>query len=99
MEITVNLGSRSYPILLEHGAFKAFPAELLKRFPQSRFAIVTNTTLAITYKDALASWEKELSPVKFVLPDGEQYKNVETWNSVVDIMIKSGLDRKWLFAH
>jgi 3-dehydroquinate synthase len=94
MEITVNLGNRSYPILLEHDAYKAFPALLKKRFPQSRFAIVTNTTLAIMYKEVLTAWEKELSLVKFVLPDGEQYKNVETWNSVVDFLIKSGLDRK-----
>ena len=94
MEITVNLGNRSYPILLEHNAFNDFPAQIKKRFPQSRFAIVTNTTLAIIYKDTLAAWEKELSLVRFVLPDGEQYKNVETWNSVVDFLIKSGLDRK-----
>lgn len=94
MEITVNLGDRSYPIILNHDAFNEFPAALKKRFPQSRIAIITNTILAITYKDVLAAWEKELSPIKFVLPDGEQYKNVETWNSVVDLLIKSGLDRK-----
>jgi 3-dehydroquinate synthase len=94
MKITVNLGSRSYPILLEQSAFTAFPGILKKQFPQSRFAIVTNTTLAITYKDVLTAWEKEISAVKFVLPDGEQFKNVETWNSVVDFLIKSGLDRK-----
>jgi 3-dehydroquinate synthase len=94
MEISVNLGDRSYPIILKHGAFSEFPSSLKKRFPQSRFALVTNTTLAITYKDVLAQWEKELSPVKFVLPDGEQYKNIETWNSVVDFLIKSNLDRK-----
>jgi 3-dehydroquinate synthase len=94
MEITVNLGNRSYPIILKHGAFDEFPPALKRRFPQSRFAVVTNTTLAITYKDVLSAWEKELSPVKFVLPDGEQYKNVEMWNSVVDFLVRSGLDRK-----
>jgi 3-dehydroquinate synthase len=94
MEITVNLGDRSYPIILKQGALNQFPAALRKRFPQSRIALVTNTTIAIAYKDVLAEWEKELSLVKFVLPDGEQYKNVETWNSVVDFLIKSGLDRK-----
>jgi 3-dehydroquinate synthase len=94
MEITVNLGDRSYPIILKHGAPSEFPVALRKRFPQSRIALVTNTTIAIAYKDALAAWEKELSMVKFVLPDGEQYKNVETWNSVVDFLVRSGLDRK-----
>jgi 3-dehydroquinate synthase len=94
MEITVNLGDRSYPIILVHDASNAFPAVLKKRFPKSRFAIVTNTTLAIAYKEVLAAWERDLSLVKFVLPDGEQYKSVEIWNSVVDFLIKYGLDRK-----
>jgi 3-dehydroquinate synthase len=94
MEITVNLEDRSYPVILEHNASDSFPIHLRKRFPKSRFALVTNTTLAITYKEILVEWEKELSMVKFVLPDGEQYKNVETWNSVIDFLIKSGLDRK-----
>jgi 3-dehydroquinate synthase len=94
MEITVNLGSRSYPILLQQDAFKAFPAHLRKRFPENGVALVTNTTMAILYKDILDCWEKELSLAKFVLPDGEQYKNIETWNSVIDFLIESGLDRK-----
>jgi 3-dehydroquinate synthase len=94
MEITVNLGERSYPVMVKNDASREFPLALKKRFPQSRIALITNTTIAGIYKDMLSAWKKELSLATFVLPDGEQYKTVETWNSVIDFLIKSGLDRK-----
>lgn len=63
-------------------------------FPKSRFALITNTTIAGLYQETISNWEARLSLVKFVLPDGERYKNIETWSSVIDFLLSSGLDRK-----
>ncbi|HUI91352.1 MAG TPA: 3-dehydroquinate synthase [Chitinivibrionales bacterium] len=94
MEITVHLGPRSYPIVLDHGAFNDFPARVKKLFPDSRFALVTNVTLARLYRPVISSWKKKLSCEALAIPDGEKYKTVATWQSVLDFLLKSRLDRK-----
>jgi 3-dehydroquinate synthase len=94
MEITVHLGKRSYPIYLENKALSTFPFCLKEYFPESRFVCVTNGTLAALYRDVLSVWEKELSFSTFTIPDGEKYKTVETWHSVIDFLLSRNLDRK-----
>jgi|WetSurMetagenome_2_1015567.scaffolds.fasta_scaffold00168_9 3-dehydroquinate synthase len=94
MQINVNLGPRSYPIVLNRHAFGSFPQQLKKRFPSSKFALVTNTTIARLYGKVISSWGKKLSCEVFAIPDGEKYKTVKTWLSVLDFLLKSGFDRK-----
>jgi 3-dehydroquinate synthase len=94
MQITVELGSRSYPIILTNEALESFPAQVRKLFPSSRIALVTNTTLAALYGSAISLWQKELSLDVFAMPDGEKFKTIETWNSVVGFLLESKLDRK-----
>jgi 3-dehydroquinate synthase len=94
MQITVKLGPRSYPVFLEDNAHASFANHLKELFPKSRFALVTNTTIAGLYQEIISKWEEELSLVKFVLPDGEKYKTLEIWSSVLDFLLKSALDRK-----
>jgi 3-dehydroquinate synthase len=94
MQITVHLGSRSYPIILNNNAFNSFPAQLKKQFPDRKLALVTNTTIARLYRPVISSWKKKLTFETFIIPDGEKYKTVATWNSVLDFLLKSKLDRK-----
>jgi 3-dehydroquinate synthase len=94
MKVTVHLGSRSYPIILDNNAFNSFPAQVRKQFPNRKLAIVTNTTIARLYRPVIASWKKKLSCNVFAIPDGEKYKTFATWNSVLDFLLKSKLDRK-----
>ncbi len=94
MKIPVKLGLRSYPVILTNRAFDSFPSQLKKRFPDSRFAFVTNATLARLYCRVISSWKKKLSFEMLAIPDGERYKTVETWSSVLDFLLKSHLDRK-----
>lgn len=94
MQITVDLGARSYPIILANDALESFPTQVRKLFPNSRIALVTNTTLSDLYGPTISLWKKELSFDMFTVPDGEKFKTVETWNSVVGFLLKYKLDRK-----
>jgi 3-dehydroquinate synthase len=94
MQVTVNLGPRSYPIILDNNSFNSFPALVRKRFPDNKLVLVTNSTIARLYNAAISSWKKKLSLETFVIPDGEKYKTIKTWNLVLDFLLKSKLDRK-----
>jgi len=94
MEIKVNLAKRSYPIHLVHDEFKAFPSMVKQRFDNTTIALVTNTTIADLYRKVIAQWQEEMGFYLLVIQDGEQFKSVDTWNSVIDFLIRSGLDRK-----
>jgi 3-dehydroquinate synthase len=93
MQITVKLGLRSYPILLGRRTAGALPSRLKKMFPESRFGLVTNTTIARVYKKQIAQWKKKLALTVHVMSDGERYKTVETWSSVLDTFLKAKLER------
>jgi 3-dehydroquinate synthase len=93
MKLTVNLGPRSYPVILDHGIAASFPARLKKLFPGSSFALVTNTTLMPLYIKLLTRWQKELGFKVHVMPDGEQYKTIATWSSVLDALLEAKLER------
>ena len=94
MDITVNLGSRSYPILIGKGTAATLPATLKERFPGSRFALVTNTTIAGLYGELIAGWKDELDCAVHEMPDGEEYKTIDTWSGILNFLLSSKLDRK-----
>ncbi|MBN1575615.1 MAG: 3-dehydroquinate synthase [Chitinispirillaceae bacterium] len=93
MKLTVNLGSRSYPIIFENGAVSKLPSALKAAFPKSRFALVTNTTVAALYRDLIAGWKKEFDCVVYEMPDGERHKTIETWGGILNFLLESKLDR------
>jgi len=92
--IIVNLGARSYPIYFGYETAAEVPALLKERFSGSRFALVTNDTLAALYAPVIAQWQKELSFITIVVHDGEQYKTLSTWESIIDSLLNVRLDRK-----
>ncbi len=93
-QYNVNLGDRSYPILLGEGTSSTIPQELRTRFPGGKFALVTNETLVNIYQKELADWASDLPMVRIAIPDGEQYKTIATWESVLDSLLSARLDRK-----
>lgn len=91
--LTVELGDRSYPIFI--GEDLLGNAELAKPYVKgTQVLIVTNTTVAPLYleqcKKAFADFEVE----SVILPDGEQYKNLEVLNQVFDALIGKRFDRR-----
>lgn len=93
MQLTVNLGARSYPITLENGAAAELPTLLKATFPKSRFAIITNTTIAALYRDLIIGWEESLDCAVHEMPDGERYKNIDSWSNILNFLITSRLER------
>ena len=93
MQLTVNLGQRSYPVILGRNSASALPSKLLAMFPDSRFGLVTNTTLSRIYKKQIAQWERRLNLTIHIMPDGERYKTVETWSRVLDTFLKAKFER------
>jgi 3-dehydroquinate synthase len=93
MEYTVQLGPRSYPIIIQHSIVNKLPQLLKKQFSKSRFAIVTNTTMVSLYKDKITEWEQALGAKTCVIPDGEKHKTIDTWNSIQNFLIENKFER------
>ena len=92
--LTVNLAERSYPIHIGSGLLSR--AELLlPHLPHKRAAIVTNTTVAPLYLEALSATLKshgvEIIPI--ILPDGEAHKNAATLGKIYDALLTHRCER------
>jgi 3-dehydroquinate synthase len=93
MELIVSLGPRSYPIHLDSGTANAFPSMLKTLFPDSRFGLVTNTTIHGLYKELIDRWTVELGLTIHIMPDGERYKTLETWGAMFDTFLPARFER------
>jgi 3-dehydroquinate synthase len=90
--LTVELGRRSYPILIGDGVLS--DGALIGRHVSARdVLIVSNTTVAPLYLEAL---EGALSPrraVATLLPDGESYKSLDTVARILDVLVANRFGR------
>ncbi len=94
VRMDINLGERSYPVHLGHGASGEFPARLREVCGNRPYALVTNTTLAKLYGEQIAVWREALGVrVVHAMPDGEQYKTLATWQGVLDRLLEERLGR------
>ncbi len=98
--VDIDLGERSYPILIGHGLMEA-PATW-DCLPRATHAlIVTNTTVGPLYAERLRA---ALAPryrhvLVHTLPDGEAYKDWQHLQTIFDTLLQAGADRKTtLFA-
>ncbi|GMR01247.1 MAG: 3-dehydroquinate synthase [Gammaproteobacteria bacterium] len=90
--LTVELGERSYPIYI--GDSMLGQTELLKRhIPGNSALIVTNETVAPLYLEKTQSMLSGLKNEAVILPDGEQYKNLEVLNQIYDGLLRNRFDR------
>ncbi|HID00363.1 MAG TPA: 3-dehydroquinate synthase [Piscirickettsiaceae bacterium] len=91
--LNVDLGERSYPIHIGSGLLKR--PELFKPHVQgTQVMIVTNTTVAPLYLERCRALFEGFEVADVVLPDGEQYKNLQTLNLIFDALIERRFDRK-----
>jgi 3-dehydroquinate synthase len=93
MKFTVHLGTRSYPIILDRNISGSLPEILKKEFPKSRFALVTNTTIASLYSSLIQSWKQSIDLKVHEMPDGEEYKTLDSWKGILDFLIQSKFER------
>ncbi|MDD5057051.1 MAG: 3-dehydroquinate synthase [Sideroxydans sp.] len=92
--LIVGLAERSYSIHIGSGLLDK-PELLLPHLPHKRTVIVSNTTVAPLYLDRLSAGLARLGiqVQSIVLPDGEQYKNGESLNTIYDALLKSRSER------
>jgi 3-dehydroquinate synthase len=93
--LTVELGSRSYPIHIGSGLL-ARPELIATALPQKRVALVTDETVAPLYLDTLmrALANAGIAAVPIVIPDGETHKNWQTLNTLFDALLEHRCERR-----
>lgn len=100
IEVRIELGERSYPILIGSGLLR--DPQTYGGLPKAAQAlVVSNTTVAPLYAQALMSaLQAHYGRVHLVaLPDGEAYKDWQTLNRIFDALLEQACDRKTvLFA-
>jgi 3-dehydroquinate synthase len=92
--ITVELGERSYPISVGAGLFND-PAHLSSLSPNKKVVVISNVTVAPLYAEKIVSLIEQSGCQVSVLelPDGEQYKNLDVFNTVMSYLIEGSYSR------
>ncbi|WNJ96382.1 3-dehydroquinate synthase [Vibrio ruber] len=93
-QITVSLGERSYPISIGAGLFKN-PALLSFLPSQQKVVIISNVTVAPLYADKITQLLNDVGCQTYLLtlPDGEQYKTLDTFDTVMTFLLEHNLGR------
>jgi len=88
----VDLGARSYPIYIGTGLIGQ--GELYRHhIPGHQVMVVTNETVAPVYLSKVEHALEGFGPVRGVLPDGEAFKNLETWSRILDDLLRNRFGR------
>ena len=90
--LNVNLGERSYPIYIGQDLLKNKHL-LQNHITSKRVMVVSNETVAPLYLDQVISMLDGISYETVILPDGEQYKNLDELNKIFDALLSHNFDR------
>jgi 3-dehydroquinate synthase len=90
--LNVDLGDRSYPIYI--GQDLLDQAQLLTpHITGKQVLIVSNETVAPLYLERVRRHLDDFQCETVILPDGEQYKTLDTVNTIYDALLKHRFDR------
>ena len=90
--LKVEIGDRSYPILIGGGLLRQ--PELVRQHIAARdILIVSNTTVAPLYMNSLAAALSERRVVEAILPDGEAHKALATVSRILDVLVANRFGR------
>jgi len=90
--LNVPLGKRSYPIYIGSGLLKNREL-ILKHTPSKQLLIVTNETVAPLYLDMVLQSLRGSTVETVILPDGEQYKTIDTVNQIYNVLLEKKFSR------
>jgi 3-dehydroquinate synthase len=90
--LTVELADRSYPINIGAGLLRQ-QSLLQAAVPARDILLVSNTTVAPLYADAVRQGFNDRRIVEVILPDGEQYKTLANAGRVFDVLIANRFGR------
>ncbi len=91
-ELTVNLGDRSYPILIGRSLLDG-NFDLSPYLRSADCLVVSNDTVAPLYLERLLPNLEGSNVSSICIPDGESYKTVATLQTVLDELVDSGANR------
>ncbi len=91
--LTVDLGTRSYPIIIGQKLLgqSAWVTPYIKG---QQVLIVTNETVAPLYLEKVLPAFADFQVNSVILPDGEEYKTLEVTNRVFDVLLEHRFDRQ-----
>ncbi|WP_461516744.1 3-dehydroquinate synthase [Porticoccus sp.] len=92
IKLTVELGERSYPIIIGAGLLQA-PGQLVPYIHGSQVLVVSNETIAPYYLELLTNALVGCQVDTLILPDGEKYKNLDTLNLIFDCLLEKRHNR------
>ena len=90
--LTVDLGERSYPIHIGQDLLDD-PALLRPHIHGRQVMVVSNETIAPLYLDRLLALLTEYDVTTVILPDGEQFKNLDTLNTIYTALLEHRMNR------
>jgi 3-dehydroquinate synthase len=90
--LVVDLGDRSYPIKIGRQLFTS-PALLTEHIHGRQVMIVSNTTVAPLYLDAVSGMLAGFQLESVILPDGEEYKTLDTLNTIFTALLENRFNR------
>ena len=90
--LTVDLGTRSYPIYI--GQNLLGKTELLDKYITGKqVMVVSNETIAPLYLQTLLDMLTGYETATVILPDGEQYKTLDTLNTIFTALLENRFNR------
>lgn len=94
--ILVNLKERSYKIIIDTNSIDKLGDEIKHYNFSPKTAIISNPTVFSLYGERVSNSVKNigLEPVNILIPDGEEYKNLDTVKTIYTELLKARLDRK-----
>jgi 3-dehydroquinate synthase len=90
--LKVELGDRSYPVLIGAGLLHQ-PDLIRHHIPGRDVMVVSNTTVAPLYMQALTSALSPNRVVEAILPDGEAHKTITTVARILDVLVANRFGR------
>jgi 3-dehydroquinate synthase len=90
--LKVDVGHAEYPIVIGSGLL-GDRERLNSLIPKGDLAVVTNTTVAALYLEKLQSALGGRRVAQCVLPDGEQFKTLQTLGLIFDALVEARLNR------
>ena len=90
--LTIDLGSRSYPILIGPGLLSD-AASLAGAIRARDVMLVSNVTVAPLWAPRLRAALDGFRLAECILPDGERYKTLATASQILDALVEAGMNR------
>ena len=90
--VSVDLGERTYPIHIGHGLLTD-KSLLQPHIRGKQVAIISNETVAPLYLDVFCSTLADYDPLTIILPDGEEFKTLDTVSQIYDQLLEARFSR------